>query len=110
MAALAGLQVGIEHSTDRTHEGAAFLGDLDVVAINVHQPVVDHGREARAFGSKAVIRRTFDCLKGCEVNMQVTDKPLDNIAAGSVFCIECQATFNGKAIVFDSALPIPVRM
>lgn len=42
--------------------------------------------------------------------MQVTDKPLDNIAAGSVFCIECQATFNGKAIVFDSALTIPVRM
>ena len=52
MAALAGLQVGIEDSADRTHEGAAFLGDLHVVAIDVHQPVVDHGREARAFGSK----------------------------------------------------------
>ena len=102
MAALAGLQLGIEHSTDQTHEVAAFLRDLDVVAINVRQPVVDHGREARAFGSKAVIRRTFDCLEGCEANMQVTNKSLDNVAAGSLFCIECQATFNGKAI--------PVRM
>ena len=109
MAALAGLQIGIKHSADQTHEGAAFLGDLGLVAIDVHQPVVDHGREARVFGNKAVNRRTFDCLEGYEVNMRITRKPLDDIAAASILCIERQATFNGGAIVFDGALPSPDR-